>query len=195
VAAPAAATFADILALPDDVRAEVLDGVLVTPPSPLPEHSNAQRALSRFVGGPFHDDDRLGGPGGWWIFVELDVQLSEHVIVRPDLVGWRRERLPNPWGQRPITVTPDWVCEVISPSNAAQDRVRKRRVYATHRVPFYWIIDPAARLLEALRLVPSGDLEWNEVGVYDDTAVARMAPFDAIELPVGRLFPPAEGTE
>jgi hypothetical protein len=60
----------------------------------------------------------------------------------------------EPVGPAPDHGHPDWVCEVISPSNAAQDRVRKRRVYATHRVPFYWIIDPAARLLEALRLVP-----------------------------------------
>ncbi|MEY4576774.1 MAG: hypothetical protein RL701_1477, partial [Pseudomonadota bacterium] len=31
---------------------------------------------------------------------------------------------------------------------------------------------------------------WFEVGVYDDTAVVRIAPFDAIELEVGRLFLP-----
>jgi Uma2 family endonuclease len=191
----APATFADLLALPEGVRAEILDGVLVTPPSPLPEHSRAQARLSRFIGAHFDEDDG-GGPDGWWIFVELDVQLSEHVIVRPDLVGWRRERLPNPWGQRPITTTPDWVCEVISPSNAAQDRVRKRRLYAAHGVPFYWIVDPASRTLEALRLVTTGDhVEWNEIGVYDDTSIARIAPFDAIELDVGRLFPPAAPTE
>ena len=99
-------------------------------------------------------------------------------------------------GPAPDHGHPDWVCEVISPSNAAQDRVRKRRLYAAHGVPFYWIVDPASRTLEALRLVTTGDhVEWNEIGVYDDTSIARIAPFDAIELDVGRLFPPAAPTE
>lgn len=31
---------------------------------------------------------------------------------------------------------------------------------------------------------------WVEVGSYDAESTARIAPFDAIELEVGRLFPP-----
>lgn len=189
---PSAATYADLLALPEGVRAEVLGGIVVMPPSPLPEHNLVQAAFAHFLGAPFHLDHGRGGPGGWWIFAEVDVQLATHEIVRPDVAGWRRERLPNPWGQRPILIRPDWICEVLSPSNAAQDRVRKRRLYAAHGVPFYWIVDPAGRTLEALRLVTTGDhVEWNEIGVYDENSTARIAPFDAIELDVGRLFPPA----
>lgn len=78
-------------------------------------HAHVQRAVGRFVGGPFHDDDGRGGPGGWWIFVEVDVALGPHDIVRPDLADWRRERLPRPGAVRPIPIAPDWVCEVLSP--------------------------------------------------------------------------------
>jgi Uma2 family endonuclease len=184
------ATYADLLALPDDVRAEIIDGAIVTSPPPLPEHSRVQRSIGRFIGGPFDDDDGRGGPGGWWIMSEADVELAEHQVVRPDVAGWRRERLPRPWGNRPLTTVPDWVCEVVSPSKPAHDRVRKRRLYATYGVPFYWIVDPAARTLEALRLDATLG-EWREVGAYDDQSVAGIAPFDAIELEVGRLFPPA----
>ena len=63
--APKLATYDDLLAFPEDVRAEVLAGEVVVSPPPLPDHSNAQRALGRFVGGPFHDDDDRGGPSGW----------------------------------------------------------------------------------------------------------------------------------
>ena len=87
---------------------------------------------------------------------------------------------------------PDWVCEIVSPSKPAHDRVRKRRVYAAHGVPFYWIVDPAERTLEALRLDAAAS-EWREVGAYDDESVARIAPFEAVELDVGRLFPPGQG--
>ena len=116
---PKLATYADLLALPDDVRAEVLAGEIVVSPSPSARHATVQRTVSRFVGGPFHDDDGRGGPGGSWILVEVDVALGRHDIVRPDISGWRRERLPRPAAKRPIEVVPDWVCEVLSPSNAA----------------------------------------------------------------------------
>jgi Uma2 family endonuclease len=181
------ATFEDLLAVPEEVRAEVLAGDIVTAPAPLPRHSRAQGALRSFIGRAFDDDDDRGGPGGWWILLEVDVRFTAHDIVRPDLSGWQRERLPDPWDVRPIDVRPDWVCEIVSPSNAATDRVTKRKLYAAHGVPFYWLVDPQARTLEAVRLEED---RWVEVGSYDDTEVARIEPFEAIELEVGRLFPP-----
>src|SRR5690349_16010734 len=113
------ATYADLLSLPDDTRAEIIAGTIMTMPAPLPRHSRVQRVLSRLVGGPFDDDDGAGGPGGWWILLEVDVELDVHDVVRPDLFGWRRERLADPWDTRPIAVSPDWICEVLSPSTTA----------------------------------------------------------------------------
>lgn len=115
------------------------------------------------------------------------MRLEAHEVVRPDLSGWRRERLPRPWDLRPVDVTPDWVCEVLSPSNAATDRVHKRNLYARAGVPFFWLVDPAERTLETLRL---RDGVWMDAGTYDETATVRAAPFDGIELEVARLFPP-----
>lgn len=175
--------------LPEDGRAEVVAGQIVTSPAPPPRHSAVQRAAGRFLGGPFHDDDGRGGPGGWWIFTDVDIAIGPHDIVRPDLCGWRRERLPRPGATRPIAVAPDWVCEVLSPSTAARDRVTKRRLYAQSGIPHYWLIDPEVRMLEALAL---RDGVWVELDVYDDTASARIPPFEAVELEVGRLFLPRE---
>ena len=81
-AGPKLATYDDLLRLPEDVRAEVIGGGLSVLPSPRPRHAKVQGALRRFLGGPYDDDDGLGGPGGWWIFLEVDVQLSVHDIVR-----------------------------------------------------------------------------------------------------------------
>jgi len=181
------ATYEDLLALPEDVRAEIIAGAIITHPSPLPEHSRAQQGLSRAIGGPFDEDDGRGGPGGWWILQEVDVRFGVHDIVRPDISGWRRERLPSPWGVRPIDVVPDWICEVVSPSNEANDRVKKRRLYAAAGIPFYWIVDPAERTLEAMRLVNG---VWVDAGSFDEEANARIPPFDSIEIEVARLFPP-----
>jgi len=182
------ATYDDLLALPEGTRAEIVAGEVVTLPAPMPRHLRVQRTLGSFVGGPFDDDDGYGGPGGWWIFMEIDVRFELHETVRADVAGWRRERLPRP-NVRPVDVVPDWICEVLSASNAARDRVEKRALYAKHGVAYYWMIDPEARTLEALVLERG---RWLEVGSYDDTMTARIAPFDAIELPVGRLFLPRD---
>lgn len=181
------ATYADLAALPEHEKAEVLCGEVSVSPAPLPRHSRVQRTIGRFIGGPFDDDDGQGGPGGWWILIEVDVELSPHDVVRPDLAGWRRARLDKPWDERPLRVVPDWVCEILSPSSAAQDRVRKRQLYAQHLVPYYWIVDPAERTVEALHLEEG---RWTDVGTHDATACARVPPFDAIELDLRRIFPP-----
>ncbi len=188
-AAARLATYDDLLALGEAARAEVLAGAIVTMPAPLPRHSKAQGAIRRFIGGPFDDDDGHGGPGGWWIFEEVDVRLEPHEIVRPDLSGWRRERLENPGEQRPIDVAPDWVCEVLAPATARRDRTQKRALDARHSIRHYWIVDPDARTLEAFEL--SGG-RWVLIDAYDEQTTARIPPFTEVELPVGRLFLPVE---
>ncbi|MDC0670831.1 Uma2 family endonuclease [Nannocystis radixulma] len=182
-------TYEDLLAIPEGVHVELHAGELVTLPGGLPEHSRVQVGMSRFIGGPFEDDSEAAD--AWWILPAVDVRFTRHDVTRPDLAGWRRARLPSPAGLRPIDVVPDWICEVLSPSNARHDRVFKARLYAAHGVPYYWLVDPAERTLEAYVLK---DSQWLVAGTWDDTAVARVPPFEAVELPVSRLFfprPPA----
>jgi Uma2 family endonuclease len=181
------ATYEDLCALPEGVRAEVLGGQIVTMPSPLPGHNRIAFSIARVIGGKFDPDDENDGPGGWWLIPDVDVQLRRHDVVRPDVAGWRRERLPEPWQARPIEVVPDWICEILSPSNAKEDRVRKADLYASCAVAFYWIVDPSERTLEAFELQRGG---WLRLGAWTDGALARIRPFDAIETNVGRLFPP-----
>jgi Uma2 family endonuclease len=123
--------------------------------------------------------------------VEVDVQLEAHEVVRPDLSGWRRQRLPDPADRRPIDVAPDWICEVISPSTAVRDRTIKRELYARHGVPHHWLVDPDTRTLEAFELV---DGRWTLLGAYDESATVRVPPFEEVELPIGRLFLPRPET-
>jgi Uma2 family endonuclease len=186
-AAETLATYQDLLALPEDVRAEILGGRVHTAPAPLPRHSRAQGSLRRFIGGPYDDDHGLGGPGGWWIFVEVDVGLTPHDIVRPDLSGWRRERLPEPWDARPIEVPPDWVCEVLSPATARIDKIDKRDLYAKHGIGHYWIVDVEQYTVEAFELT---DGRWTLIGTYGPDESVAIPPFPETVLEIRRLFPP-----
>lgn len=181
------ADWQDLLATPEDVKVEVIGGELIsTHPRPRPAHARAQAALSFEVWGGY--DRGRGGPGGWWILPEPDVRLSPHDIVSPDLAGWRRERVPEFPAERPIDVVPDWVCEVLSPSTAGRDRTLKADLYLRSGVPYYWLADTELRTLEALA-AHSG--RWVRLGAWNDGDRARVEPFEAVEIDVGGLFPPA----
>jgi len=176
----------DLLALPEGgLRAEVLGGELITHPRPRPAHGRTQVILSSRLGPPF--DLGEGGPGGWWIVIEPDVALGPHDIVSPDLVGWRRERMPEFPRERPITLAPDWVCEVLSPRTARRDRTIKADLYLRSGVPHYWLVDVELRTLEALEA--HGE-RWVRLGAWSEGERARAAPFEAVEIAVGTLFPP-----
>src|SRR5262245_22303552 len=129
--------------------AEVIDGELELQPRPANIHALACTALGEELGPPFKRG--RGGPGGWMILDEPELHLRQDILV-PDLGGWRRETLPETPLEAFFTVAPDWACEVLSPSTTAKDRARKLPIYARERVSHVWLVEPAARLLEVLRL-------------------------------------------
>lgn len=178
------ATLRDLLAIPEDQRRhELIDGALIEKEAASGKHGRAQLRLSRRLG-PY--DRRPGGrwPGGWWFATEVEIQLSEAIVLRPDVSGWRLERLASPPDQVPITVAPDWVCEILS-SNRRNDLVKKKRAYHLHHVGHYWIVDPIEQTLSVSRWTADGYLE---VLTADATERVRAEPFEAIELRVGALF-------
>lgn len=191
------ATYDDLLALPAHVVGQIVFGVLHAHPRPAPKHANASSTLGEVLGPPFRRG--RGGPGGWIILDEPELHLGEHVIV-PDLAGWRRERMAElPVDKAYFILSPDWVCEVLSPSTAALDRGDKLKVYAAFDVKHVWFVDPEARTLEILsehrELVSCEphDLERDEKGyrvfdVFSGEAKVRAVPFDAIELELGLLW-------
>lgn len=141
------ATWADLESLADDVRAEVIHGTIVEKPSPSAEHGGSQFAFGLVLGRRFQR--RPGGrwPGGWWFGTEIEVEYETHEIYLHDVVGWRRTTVPERPSGRPVRTRPDWVCEILSPSNAKRDVVDKFKVLHASEVPYYWIADPVERTL------------------------------------------------
>jgi Uma2 family endonuclease len=178
------ATLADLLAIPEEQRRhEVIDGSLVEKEAASGRHGGAQGRLFRQLG-PY--DRRPGGrrPGGWWFATETEIVFEDHQVLRPDIAGWRRERLAELPSEVPVTVRPDWVCEILS-KNKRRDLIQKKRVYHRHAVGHYWIVDPVEETLAVHRWHADG---YVEVLVADRTERVRAEPFEAIELRVGVLF-------
>ncbi len=181
------ATEADLLALPDQGRGyELLDSEVVEKQSGF-RHGRAQVRLGQRLS-PY-DRGSGGGdrPGGWWFLTEQLVHFAAGQTLRPDVAGWLRARLPEPPPDEDavVRVRPDWVAEIISPSNAGHDLVKKKRIYYQHQVPHYWIVDPRDESLTVLRWTPDG---YTEVVVAERGERVRAEPFAAVDLAVGVLF-------
>jgi Uma2 family endonuclease len=180
----AASLWAELEALPEHLKGEIIDGQLYVQPRPRPRHARGIGFLGHFLGGSFDYD--ADGPGGWWIVPEPGIELERAPEVSPDLAGWRREGLPRlPPEGRPFTTVPDWVCEVLSPSNARYDQQTKAPFHASVGVPWLWLVDTRSRLIEVRRLAGG---KWRVDAVFSDDPAARIPPFDAIEIPLDRLW-------
>ncbi|KYF85168.1 hypothetical protein BE17_04160 [Sorangium cellulosum] len=180
------ATAADLLAIPEAERFhEIIDGDLIRKAVPSWSHGRAQARMITRVSDPYDRPPGRRGPGGWWFVTEVEIELEPDQVYRPDIAGWRRERLAAPPTEFPVRARPDWVCEVLSPSNASNDTVKKLRTYHRCKVPHCWILDPLHETLTVLRWTEGGYLLAATAGRGDRT---RAEPFDAIELDVSELF-------
>ena len=169
------ATYDDLRRVPEHFVAEMFDGELYASPRPAVPHARAASVLGVELGGPF--DRGRNGPGGWLILDEPELHFGNDVLV-PDLAGWRRERLPTLPADAYLTVAPDWICEVVSPSTEVIDRGRKLRIYARECVAHAWLVDPLRQTLEVLAL-EAGSLK--PLAEHHGTASVRARPFEAIE--------------
>jgi Uma2 family endonuclease len=176
------ATYDDLREVPDNFVAEIFDGELYASPRPSNRHTNAASVLAADLGGPFHRG--RNGPGGWVIWVEPELHFGSDVVV-PDLAGWHRNRVPDALEGAFMTLAPDWICEVLSPSTETLDRTKKLRVYAREGVPHAWLLDPLEQTLEVLVLDSS---RWLPLVTHEGDAQVRVPPFDAIVLELAALW-------
>jgi Uma2 family endonuclease len=178
--------WARLEALPGNVKGEIIDGELYTQPRARFRHARATGFLGRHLGGGFdYDED---GPGGWWIVPEPGIELPDAPEVSPDVAGWRHTTMPQPpHPDEPIQIVPDWVCEVLSPSNARYDLLIKFPFYARVGVSWLWRVDTRDQTLQVMELVQGA---WVIRATCSDEKAVRLPPFEAIEIPIGRMWVP-----
>ena len=187
---PRRATYADLEAVPANQVAELIRGTLYVTPRSALRHARASTILGVELGGPF--DLGEDGPGGWSIldgtelhFPDLTAPGEIDALV-PDLVGWRRERMPTVPDVAAVTLAPDWICEVLSKSTEDVDRDEKMPIYAREGVRHAWLVDPLAKTLDIYTL--SADGTWGPPESHGGADVVRAAPFEAIGLDLSVLW-------
>ena len=123
--------------LPEDQRAEVFEGIVYDMASPSQEHQTISMELSTLINTYIKERN-----GSCRVFhAPFDVKLSDKplTIVQPDImVICDKNKLD---GKR-CNGAPDFVIEIVSPSNPADDYIRKLYYYKNAGVREYWIVDP-----------------------------------------------------
>jgi Uma2 family endonuclease len=176
------ATYADLCAAHDRFIAEILDGDLYGSPRLAIRPAFTASVLSAEIGRAL--DSGCSGPTTWLILNKVEVHFGHDVLV-PDIAGWRRERLPALPLNDPLTLAPDWVCEILSEATEAIDRGKKLRIYAREGVAHCWLVDSERQALEVLSLESQS---WTLLGCHEGRVSVSAVPFDAIELDLGALW-------
>ncbi len=176
-------TYDDLVAMdgePDGRKYEIFDGELVVSPSPTFGHQEIVKYLFLAL------VEQVEKRGLATVhFAPLDVILSRTRVVQPDLlvIGSQQREIIALHG---LIGAPMLVVEVVSPSNAAHDRVRKRRFYARGGMLEYWIVDPSSQEVQVLGLVPGG-LSYRQVGWFGPGDTITSPSFD-LAIPLNAVF-------
>jgi Uma2 family endonuclease len=176
MAARAILTYKDYEGLPADGRRhELHDGELSVTPAPAPRHQLISRNLLLAMHG------HVAARGlGTVLYAPIDLILSDRTVVQPDLVYLTPGQMAT-LSDRGIEAPPTLVVEILSPSTREIDRGVKVEIYARHDLPWYWIVDPEARRIEAYRLASgayalAATLEGEQPGALPPFPDLRLDP-------------------
>ena len=128
----------EYLALPDDLRVELIDGVFYAMAAPARIHQTVALEIARQL----MDCVERHSKECFVYIAPSDVALGEDrkTVVQPDVYvhcDLEKDIKPGPYRG-----APDFALEVLSPSNPENDLWRKRELYQRHGVREYWIVDP-----------------------------------------------------
>jgi Uma2 family endonuclease len=171
-------TVSDWLALPDDVRAELIDGEILVTPSPSFRHQDILGRVYRAIASWIE-----AGGGGRVAPAPVDVHLPSGAVVQPDVVFVASANLGVIHDV--VRGVPDLLVEVVSPSRPERDVFVKRDLYARNGVPEYWIVRPDESSVEVLRLAGTS---YRPAGYFLRGAEIRSPMLSGFALPTDDVF-------
>lgn len=138
----------DYYNLPENVRAELIDGQIYYMAAPSRVHQRILGFLfiqiANYINSKDGSCEVYPAPFAVKLFSENDRN-----VVEPDISVICD---PNKLTDRGCTGAPDWIIEIVSPSTSSHDYIRKLNLYADAGVKEYWIVDPAKKSIYVYHL-------------------------------------------
>lgn len=127
----------DYYTLPENVRAELIDGQIYYQAAPSRIHQRILGKLHQKIAN--YIDTKNGSCEVYPAPFAVKLREDRNTIVEPDIsVICDHNKLTD----KGCTGAPDWIIEIISPSNSSHDYIRKLNLYADSGVREYWIVNP-----------------------------------------------------
>lgn len=130
-------TEADYYALPEDVRAELIDGQIYYQAAPSRIHQKLLGKIHQRIAN--YIDLKSGSCEVYPAPFAVKLWEDKKTIVEPDISVICD---PDKLTKRGCTGAPDWIIEIVSPGNSSHDYIRKLNLYADAGVREYWIVNP-----------------------------------------------------
>jgi Uma2 family endonuclease len=110
-------------------------------------------------------------------------QNEEDTVVQPDLLIICD---PSKIDEKGCSGAPDLIVEILSPATAGKDLKEKFKLYESHGVKEYWVIEPHNKILFFYSLNKKGIYDRPEIYNEDDTVQSRVVP--GIEIKLDKIF-------
>ncbi|MBR5361222.1 MAG: Uma2 family endonuclease [Lachnospiraceae bacterium] len=165
-------TVSDIMALPDRVRAELIDGemYMMAPPKLIHQKIIVKLTMdiANYIENKGGDCEVIPAPFG--VFINKD----DENYVEPDIsVICDKSKLD----EEGCHGAPDWIVEVVSPTSRKMDCLIKLNKYRTAGVREYWIVDPQTQKVRVYFFPEKEEKEYGfsdmiKVRIYDDLNIS-----------------------
>ncbi len=169
-------TYGDYCHWPDDERWELIDGqAYAMSPAPTRMHQEFVVELAAQI------HPRLAGTSCHVYVAPFDVRLPRRneaddqvdTVVQPDVAVICD---PGKLDDKGCRGAPDWIIEILSPTSAAHDLIRKRALYERHGVREYWLLHPVDRVLTIYRLGQDGTYGTPDIRPLDEPTPVAIIP-------------------
>lgn len=160
----------DYYNLPEDIRAELIDGRIYYQAAPNRKHQRISGELYTIINN--YIKSKKGSCQAYAAPFAVKLFKDRKNIVEPDIsVICDRDKLTD----RGCTGAPDWIIEIVSPGSSSHDYIRKLNLYADAGVREYWIVDPREEKVlvyrlaeEEIKVEPHSFQEKVKAGIFED---------------------------
>ncbi len=178
-------TYGDYLNWTDEIRCELIEGVIYDMTAPSRRHQQISMELATQIA------VFLRGKTCQVYAAPFDVRLPEEdeddndviTVVQPDIVIVCDLKKLDKRGCRGA---PDFIVEILSPSTAAKDQIQKTALYEKHGVREYWMIHPSDKLIFVRLLGTNG--KYGIPAIHEGKGRLSVAVIPELEIDLDMVF-------